>query len=184
MRRSVGPILGIELAQNEVLLSWRMEVAFARPGQVPQPNVCMVALVVPMIVFISSMLSCTAAEGLELPDHAYITYGDSWKCERGFKRAEDGCQSIKLPEHAFLSESSWRDGWKCERGFRRVEDECQSIHVPEHAFLTDYGDSWKCERGFKRAEDECQSIQVPEHAFLADYGDSWKCERGFKRADD
>ncbi len=101
-----------------------MEVAFARPGQVPQPNVRRVALVVPMIVFISSMLWCLDAESSEVPEHAYITYGDSWKCERGFKRAEDECQSIKVPEHAFLTDSSWGDGWKCERGFKREGNRC------------------------------------------------------------
>ena len=103
-----------------------MEVAFARPGQVPQPNVRMVALVVPMIVFISSMLSCLDAESSEVPEHAYITYGDNWKCERGFKRAEDECQSIKVPEHAFLIESPWGDGWKCKRGFKREGNRCSS----------------------------------------------------------
>ncbi len=138
-----------------------MEVAFARPGQVPQPNVRMVALVVTMIVFLSSMLSCldaeSPAESTEVPEHAYITYGDSWKCERGFKRAEDECQSIKLPEHAFLSDSSWGDSWKCERGFKRAGDECRSIKVPEHAFLSDssWGDGWKCERGFKPEGNRC-----------------------------
>ena len=133
-----------------------MEVAFARPGQVPQPNVRMVALVVPMIVvFINSVLSCSAAESPEVPEHAYITYGDSWNCERGFKRADDKCQSIKVPEHAFLTESTFGDSWKCERGFKRAEDECQSIKVPEHAFLTDSGGSWTCERGFKREDDRC-----------------------------
>ncbi len=100
------------------------------------------------------MLSCLAAESPEVPEHAYITYGDSWKCERGFKRADDECQSIKVPEHAFLSE--YGNSWKCERGFKRADDECQSVKVsekeapaeiPEHAFV-DYIDHWKCERGF------------------------------------
>ncbi len=121
-----------------------MEVAFARPGQVPQPNVRMVALVVAMIVSSSSALLCLAAESPEVPEHAYITYGDSWKCERGFKRADDECQSIKVPEHAFLSDSG--NSWKCERGFTRAVDECQSIQVPEHAFLTEssWGGGCKC----------------------------------------
>ena len=130
-----------------------MEVASAIPAQVPHPTVRMVALVVPMIVFTSSMLSCLDAESSEVPEHAYITYGDSWKCERGFKRAEDECQSIKLPEHAFLAE--YGGSWKCERGFKRTEDECQSTKVPEHAFLTEYGNSWTCERGFKREDNRC-----------------------------
>ncbi len=88
-----------------------MEVAFARPGQVAQPKIRVVALVVPMI-FISSMLSCSAAASPEVPEHAYITYGNSWKCERGFKRTDDECQSIKVPEHAFLSDSAWGEAWK------------------------------------------------------------------------
>ncbi len=96
-----------------------MKVAFARPGQVPQPNVRMVALVVPMIVFISSMFSCLAAESPEVPEHAYIT---SWNCERGFKRTDDKCQSVKVPEHAFLTD--YGDSWKCERGFKREDNRC------------------------------------------------------------
>ena len=86
-------------------------VAFARLGQVPQPNVRMVALLVPMIFLISPTLSCLAADSPEVPEHAYITYGDSWACERGFKRDDDECQSIKLPEHAFLTEGYWGVGW-------------------------------------------------------------------------
>ncbi len=99
-----------------------MKVAFARPGHVSQPNARMVVLVVPMIVSISSMLSCLDAESSEAPEHAYITYGDSWKCERGFKRAEDECQSIKVPEHAFLTD--YGGSWKCERGFKREGNRC------------------------------------------------------------
>ena len=99
-----------------------MKVAFARPGQVPQPNVRMVALVVPMIVFISSMLSGSEAESSEVPEYAYTTYGDSWKCERGFEKTEDECQSIKVPEHAFLTE--WGDGWMCERDFKHEGNLC------------------------------------------------------------
>ena len=101
-----------------------MKVAFARPGQVPQPNVRMVALVFPMIVFIGSMLPCLDAESSEVPEHAYITYGDSWKCERGFKKTEDECLSIKLPEHALLT--TYGDSWKCERGFKREGDLCSA----------------------------------------------------------
>ncbi len=134
-----------------------MEVAFARPGQVPQPNVRMVALVVPMIVFISSVLSCLAAESPEVPEHAYITFGDSWKCERGFKRTDDECLSIKVPEHAFLKD--YGDDWKCERGFKRVEGECQPVELPKHAFLKDNGDDWKCERGFRREGNRCSQTE-------------------------
>ena len=104
-----------------------MKVAFARLGQVPQPNVRTVTLVVPVIVFISSILSYSAAASSDLPEHAYATttYGDFWKCERGFKKTEDECLSIKLPEHAFLS-SYGGNSWKCEGGFKREGDLCSA----------------------------------------------------------
>ena len=59
---------------------------------------------------------------LGIAECVYITYGDSWKCERGFKSADDECQSIKVPEHAFLSD--YGDSWKCERGFKREDNRC------------------------------------------------------------
>ena len=101
-----------------------MKVAFARLGQVPQPNVRTVTLVVPVIVFISSILSCSEAASSDLPEHAYTTYGDSWSCDRGFKKTENQCQSINVPEHAFLSSSG--NSWNCERGFKREGDLCSA----------------------------------------------------------
>ncbi len=55
-------------------------------------------------------------------DHAYIYVGEHWKCDRGFKRVNDQCQVVQVPEHAFLN--TWGDGWECERGFRRSGDRC------------------------------------------------------------
>ncbi len=70
-------------------------------------------------------------------------------------RSDDECQSIQVPEHAFLNGSSWGDGWECERGFKRAEGECQSILVPEHAYLDFNGNNWVCDRGFKREGNRC-----------------------------
>ncbi len=127
----------------------------------------------PLIVALGALLlvGCTG-EPQELPEHAYTTFGDSWRCERGFQRIEDECQSVEVPEHAFLSYNG--EDWTCERGFRRVEDECQPVEVPKNAYLDSTGDDWACERGFERAEDECQPVEVseeappdlPEHAFV------------------
>jgi len=101
-----------------------MKVTFARPGRAPH-NIHMVTLVVPMIVFtMGSILSSSAAASSDVPEHAYIIYGDSWSCERGFKKTRDKCQSIKVPEHAFLTEHG--DSWKCERGFKREGDHCSA----------------------------------------------------------
>ncbi len=57
-----------------------------------------------------------------VPEHAFVDYKNHWKCERGFKREDDECQSIKVPEHAFLTD--YGDSWKCERGFKREGDRC------------------------------------------------------------
>jgi len=86
-------------------------------------HVIVAALTLSTVLLIGSM-SCLAAESPEVPEHAYITYGDSWKCERGFKRTEDECQSIKVPEHAFLTGSALGTGWECERGFKREDNRC------------------------------------------------------------
>ena len=98
------------------------------------------------------LVGCTE-EPQELPEHAYTTFGDHWRCERGFKRVEDECQSVEVPEHAFLSYSG--DDWKCERGYKRVKEQCQVVQVPEHAFLKAWGDEWECERGFRRSGNRC-----------------------------
>ncbi len=63
-----------------------------------------------------------AEDPAPVPDHAYIDFGDHWKCDRGFKRVDDRCEEIQVPEHAFLD--AWGDGWKCERGFWRSGDRC------------------------------------------------------------
>ena len=101
----------------------------------------------PLIVVLGTLMlvGCTE-DPPELPDHAYTTFGDSWRCERGFKRVEDECQSIEVSEKEATSE------------------------VPEHAYST-YGDSWKCERGFTRSEDECPvhrgaRTRLPHRQFL------------------
>jgi hypothetical protein len=57
-----------------------------------------------------------------VPNHAYIDVGGHCKCDRGFKRVDDRCEEIQVPEHAFLN--TWGDGWECERGFRRSGDRC------------------------------------------------------------
>ena len=50
----------------------------------------------PFIVALGVLLlvGCTAQE---LPEHAYTTFGDSWRGERGFQRVEDKCESVEVP---------------------------------------------------------------------------------------
>ncbi len=96
-----------------------------------------------------------AEDPAPVPDHAYIDFGDHWKCERGFKRVDDRCQELQLPGHAFLEYTGNR--WMCERerGYKRVKEQCQVVQVLEHAFLESSGNRWMCDRGFKRVEDRC-----------------------------
>ena len=77
----------------------------------------------PLIVALGALLliGCTE-EPPDLPEHAFVYYGDEWKCERGFKRVEERCEEIQVPENAFLT--VWGDGWECERGFQRRGDHC------------------------------------------------------------
>ncbi len=94
-----------------------------------------------------------AEDPTPVPDHAYIDFGDRWKCDRGFKRVADRCEEFPVPEHAFLNHSG--NDWKCDRGFDRVAERCEEIQVPEHAFLASTGNRWQCERGYKRVMDRC-----------------------------
>ncbi len=77
----------------------------------------------PLIVALGVLLlvACTE-EPQELPEHAYTIFGDSWRCERGFKRVEDECQSVEVPEHAYLDFPG--SDWVCDRGFKREGNRC------------------------------------------------------------
>ncbi len=77
----------------------------------------------PLIVALGALLlvGCTE-EPPKLPEHAYTTFGDSWKCERGYKRVKEQCQGVRVPEHAFLEYTGNR--WRCERGYRRSGNRC------------------------------------------------------------
>ena len=70
----------------------------------------------------SKSLAGSAAphEGVRRSEWSVRTLG--WKCKRGFERAKDECQSIKVPEHAFLTD--YGGSWKCERGFEREDNRC------------------------------------------------------------
>ncbi len=94
-----------------------------------------------------------AEEPAPVPDHAYIDFGDHWKCDRGFRRVDDRCEEIQVPEHAFLQHGG--DSWRCERGYKRVKEQCQRVQVPEHAFLSTWGAGWECERGFRHSGTRC-----------------------------
>ncbi|WP_322786401.1 hypothetical protein [Pseudophaeobacter arcticus] len=127
----------------------------------------------------------TSCNSIRVPANAFLrSYGNDWQCERGYRQEGDGCLSIVLPEHAYLTEDSSGTGWTCDRGYAVVARTCMPIAVPANAYLTNasYGAAWVCERGFIKIDDRCDAIVLPENAFLdqASYGPGWRCDRGFE----
>ena len=122
---------------------------------------------------------------IPVPANAFLkSSGYDWECLRGYRREGDTCVSVVLPEHSYLSDSSWGPGWACDRGFTASGDRCIPIVVPKNGYLTnaDYGDAWACERGFVQVGDQCDPVVPPKHAFhdpMA-YGPGWRCERGYE----
>ena len=48
-----------------------------------------------------------------VPEDAYPTYatfGSGWECYRGFRELNGACKLISVPEHGYLSESSYGSG--------------------------------------------------------------------------
>jgi hypothetical protein len=127
----------------------------------------------------------TSCNPIPVPANAFLrSYGDDWQCERGFRQTRDGCLSIVLPEHAYLTEGSSGTGWTCDRGYAVVAGTCMPIAVPANAYLTNasYGAAWACERGFVKIDDRCDAVVLPANAFLdqASYGPGWSCDRGYE----
>ena len=82
-------------------------------------------------------------------------YGHGWECERGYRKIDDGCLQIEVPENGYLSERAYNKGWKCDRGYKMEEDKCAFVELPENAYLSDKGDRWQCAREFHRQGDMC-----------------------------
>ncbi|CUI60024.1 hypothetical protein [Cognatishimia activa] len=119
-----------------------------------------------------------------VPEGGYLgPSGSRWFCHRGFQKIGNTCEKIKLPPHAYLTNSGVGAPWKCDRGFEEIGDACVAISVPDNAFLNNsgYGQPWSCHRGFFEENGACTKVFVPENAYFdeATYGNGWKCERGF-----
>jgi hypothetical protein len=117
---------------------------------------------------------------VSIPANAKLTYmGDSWKCERGFRKQGGSCAAVEIPANAKLTYVG--DSWECERGFRKQGGGCAAVELPANAKLTYVGDSWECERGFRKQGASCATVVLPANAKLTYVGDSWECERGFRK---
>lgn len=94
------------------------------------------------------------------------TYGSGWECNPGYQQNAKVCDAIKVPENAYLKNSSYGNGWECNWGYRKSDDSCVVIMVPANAYLDSYGNNWKCNRGFKVHNNTCVAIMIPENVDL------------------
>src|SRR5258708_30385048 len=106
-------------------------------------------------------------------------YGTGWECKRGFRWDGAACIGIKLPENAFLSETSYRSGWECKRGYKSDGSSCVAVKVPQNAYLSgSYGDEWECERGYQKTGAGCFPVRVPKNGYSIEsfQGRRWNCD--------
>jgi len=54
-------------------------------------------------------------------------YGTGWECKQGFRQDGVACVAIKLPENAYLSETSHVSGWECRRGYKSDRNSCEAV---------------------------------------------------------
>ena len=139
----------------------------------------------PLLLFAIPM-GCRSEEiSKEVPVNAQAKpYGAGWECKRGFRQGGVACVAIKLPENAYLSETSYGSGWECKRGYKGDGSSCPAVTVPPNAHLSGStrGDDWECERGYRKTGAGCNSVIVPKHGYLTDsFQDrGWNCDRGFR----
>lgn len=120
-----------------------------------------------------------AAEGI--PENASKKkYGRGWECNLGYRKKNNLCTKISLPENSYATDSSYGRGWECSRGYLDTAGQCVFIFVPPNAFLQ--GNGWKCERGYRRLSNACAQIELPENSHLtgSSYGKGWECNRPYK----
>ena len=186
-------LLGVETAcrsgtwplLSEVVLSiHEKEKPMARVRRRHAISIC--CLILLAVLSIVPDLSFAQSGSVPIPEHAREKrFGGGWECDRGYRESVGGCVAIRLPENAYLTNTSYGRGWECERNYQETDGVCVAIHVPAHAYLDSSGARWKCDRGYQEVGRTCVAVQVPPNAFLADtsYGPGWKCDRGYRAAD-
>jgi len=60
---------------------------------------------------------------VSIPENAYLdAAGNTWSCERGFKKSAAGCVALQIPENAHIDHSG--NDWDCNAGFRNLGASC------------------------------------------------------------
>lgn len=118
----------------------------------------------------------------DVPPNAHLTYsGNSWDCNRGFKRSADNnsCEEVKIPSNA---EGNLIGSFYCNSGFEKLGNECQKVADVENGKFYVYGSNFYCLVGFKRKEETetCEKILIPANAREDDSSlDGWNCFSGY-----
>ena len=118
----------------------------------------------------------------DVPSNAHLTYsGNSWDCNRGFKRGGDGlsCEEITIPDHAT---ANLIGNFYCNSGFIRVGDECVKGNDVENGKFYQFGADFYCLDGYHKNEDsgKCEKIIIPSNARADDSSfDGWRCFGGY-----
>ena len=74
--------------------------------------------------------------------------GSGWECDRGYRKVDQSCVAIAVPDNAYLDSSG--DRWKCERGFRESGDSCAPLEIPQEGYVGRSGNDWECNRGYRK----------------------------------
>ena len=71
-----------------------------------------------VLVSISWIYTVPDAGAVEtVPDYASPKeYGGGWVCDTGYRKVDEECQEISIPENAYATDSRWGEGWECKRG--------------------------------------------------------------------
>jgi hypothetical protein len=100
-------------------------------------------------------ISNNVCKKIKIPNNAEITYGNNWKCKKGYLISDNKkfCNKVNVPKNAhFNSRSSV--GWTCNKEYKPSGKKCIKVELPENAYFT-YDGQWKCDYGYKRFKEKC-----------------------------
>ena len=92
---------------------------------------------------------------MRLPANASArNFGEGWECDRGYRREDNACLAIIVPENAYATNRSYGTGWECMHGFQEVDGAiCLEVVVPDGGYLDPSGQRWNCLRGYIKVDD-------------------------------
>ena len=139
-------------------------------------------------VFASLLVSGSVlaqAESSIVPGNAMADrFGSGWRCDSGFRKLDDQCIRIEVPNNAYLTGFGSSNEWECSYGFVQTNGRCEPLVVPLNAYIDSSGERWRCARGFTAESGRCDPVPVPVNGYLNRFGDGWTCLVGFRATGD